>query len=180
MIHPPAVREKARRLERLLQRLEAGEPLDQVCVDLGLKAKAEDVPNLQAQYEAGRQSWEALLDGRYGHPQKAHSALREWMYERKREDQSLTARKLAAEIAERFQVELSIGHVNHLLRKEELTRPRGRPRCCREEEEESEATSASAAPSGESLANAGLFFPRGGKAGDGPGGDCGKLSGDSQ
>jgi transposase len=163
----------------LLQRIEAGEPLDQVCADLDLNVKARDIPKLQAEYEAGGRTWEALIDGRYGHPQTAHSALREWMYERKREDKSLTAGELAKEIAERFQVELSIGHINYLLRKKELTRPRGRPRRC-QEGRESEATLASAASSGESLDQAGLFFPRGGEARDRGDGDCGEWPGDGR
>ena len=163
MIHPPAVCEKAQRLERLLRRIEWGEPFDQVRADLGLSIEDEDVPKLQARYEAGGRTWEALIDGRYGHPQTAHSALREWMYERKREDDSLTARELAEEIAEQFRVELSIGHINYLLRKVELTRPRGRP-CRRREEEEEAAAQAPAAPSDESLDNGGLFFPGRGEA----------------
>jgi transposase len=166
MIHPPAVCEKAQRLERLLQRIEEGEPFDQVRADLSLSIEEEEVPKLQAKYEAGGRTWEALIDGRYGHPQTAHSALREWMYERKREDKSLTARELAEEIAEQFQVELSIGHINYLLRKVELTRPRGRPHRRREEEEEA-AVQAPAAPSDESLDNGGLFFPGSGEARDG-------------
>ena len=163
MIHPPAVCEKAQRLERLLLRLEAGEPFDPVRADLGLSIEEEDLSKLQAKYEAGDRTWEALIDGRYGHPQTAHSALREWMYERKREDDSLTARELAEEIAEQFRVELSIGHINYLLRKVELTRPRGRP-CRRREEEEEAAAQAPAAPSDESLDNGGLFFPGSGEA----------------
>jgi len=167
MIHPPAVCEKAQRLERLLLRLEAGEPFDPVRADLGLSVRAEDVPKLQAKYEAGGRTWEALIDGRYGHPQTAHSALREWMHERKREDKSLTARELSEEIREQFQVELSIGHINYLLRKVELTRPRGRPHRRREEEEEREAVPSAAAPPDESLDNGGLFFPGSGEARDG-------------
>ena len=166
MIHPPAVCEKAQRLECLLLRLEAGEPFDQVRADLGLSIEEEEVSKLQARYEAGGRTWEALIDGRYGHPQTAHSALREWMYERKREDKSLTARELAEEIAEQFQVELSIGHINYLLRKVELTRPRGRPHRGGEEEEEA-AAQAPAAPSDESLDNGGIFFPGSGEARDG-------------
>jgi transposase len=167
MIDPPAVCEKAQRLERLLLRLEAGEPFDPVRADLGLSVRAEDVPKLQAKYEAGGRTWEALIDGRYGHPQTAHSALREWMHERKREDESLTARELSEEIREQFQVELSIGHINYLLRKVELTRPRGRPHRRREEEEEGEAVPSAAAPPDESLDNGGLFFPGSGEARDG-------------
>jgi hypothetical protein len=88
------------------------------------------------------------------------------MYERKREDKSLTARELAEEIVEQFQVELSIGHINYLLRKVELTRPRGRPHRRREKEEEA-AAQAPVAASDESLDNGGLFFPGSGEARDG-------------
>jgi len=84
--HPPAVREKAQSLEQLLQRVEAGERLISVRAELGLDVTAAEVPHLRARYEASGQTWESLLDGRYGHPQTAHSALREWMYQRKRED----------------------------------------------------------------------------------------------
>jgi transposase len=161
MTHPQAVCEKAQRLERLLLRLEAGEPFDQVCADLDLSIEAEKVPKLQARYEAGGQTWQALMDGRYGHPQKAHSALREWMHERKREDESLTAGELATAIAEQFQVELSIGHINYLLRQVELTRPRGQPR--RRKGETEAAPASPAAPSDGSLDNAGLFFLEGAK-----------------
>jgi len=90
------------------------------------------------------------------------------MYERKREDESLTARELAVEIEEQFQVELSIGHINYLLRKVELTRPRGRPRRGKKEDE---LAPAQEAHPDESLDNAGTFFPRRGEAGDG--GHCG-------
>jgi transposase len=177
MFHPPAVCEKAQRLECLLLRLEAGQPFVQVCADLDLSIEAEKVPALQARYEASGRIWEALIDGRYGHPQKAHSALREWMYERKREDETLTAGELAPEIAEQLQVELSIGHINYLLRKVELTRPRGRPR---RRKRDTEGTSAPPlVPSDESLDNAGLFSPRRGEAGDGRGGGRGGLPGDN-
>jgi transposase len=164
MTHPPAVIEKAQDLERLLLRLEAGESFDQVRADLGLKVEAENLSKLQAEYESGGRSWEALIDGRHGHPQKAHSALREWMYERKREDESLTARELVEEIEEQFQVRLSIGHVNYLLRQVELTGPRGRPYRRREE---SEAAPTAEPQADESLDNAGTFFPRSSETGDG-------------
>lgn len=116
MSHPPAVREKAQSLEQLLQRLEAGERLISVRAELELDVKAADVPHLRAKYEASGQTWESLLDGRYGHPQTAHSALREWMYQRKREDPTLTAGQLAEAVAAQFGVRLSAGHVNRLRR----------------------------------------------------------------
>lgn len=156
MNHPPAVCEKARRLAQLLRRVAAGEPLDQVRAELGLPVAAPDLPQLQARYEAGKRSWEALIDGRYGHPQKAHSALREWLYERKREDESLTAAQLVKEVADRFGVHLSVGHINYLLRKVELTRRPGRP------PRQPDAPASAARPAA-SLDQAGIFFPGGGE-----------------
>jgi transposase len=164
MTHPPAVIEKAQKVERLLLRLETGEPFDQVRADLGLNIEAESIPKLQAKYEVEGRSWEALIDGRHGHPRKAHSAMREWMYERKREDEFLTAGELADEIEEQFQVRLSIGHINYLLRKVELTGPRGHPYRRRKE---TEAAPSAEPKADESLDNAGVFFPRGSETGDG-------------
>lgn len=166
MSHPPAVCEKAQHLERLLQRLEAGERLNSVRAELGLDVKAAEVPHLRAKYETEGRTWEALLDGRYGHPQTAHSALREWMYQRKREDPMLTAGTLAVAVAAHFGVTLSAGHVNYLLRKVELTRPPGRPD---KPPADTADTSAPAAPPDTSLDQAGLFFPRGGQARPGRG-----------
>ena len=166
MSHPLAVCEKAQRLERLLQRLAAGERLVSVRAELGLDVTAAEVPDLRAKYEAGGRTWKALLDGRYGHPQMAHSALREWMYQRKREDPTLTAEQLAEAVAAQFGVTLSVGHVNYLLRKVELTRPTGRPS---KVPANTVDTSAPATPPDTALDQAGLFFPRGGQASDGRG-----------
>ena len=127
MDHPAVVIEKAKRLERLLQRVEQGEPLEQVCAELDLAVNAKHLAKLQVKYEAGGHTWEALIDGRYGHPQKAHSALREWLSQRKRQDKELTASQLVDEVRTQFKVEVSAGHINYLLRKVELTRPPGRP-----------------------------------------------------
>ena len=176
MTHPPAVCEKAQRLERLLHRIESGESFDEVCAELALHLDEEDLPKLQARYEAGGRSWEALLDGRYGHAQKAHSALREWLYARKREDESLTAGELALELSEEFRVELSVGHINYLLRKVGLTRPRGHPRRRRAKQEEKPPTPSTSF--GDALDHAGLFFPRRCEAPDGGGGACGDVPGD--
>lgn len=191
MDHPQAVIEKARCLEQLLLRLEAGEPFEQTRAALELRVKEKDVPRLQVKYDAGGRAWEALIDGRYGHPQKANSAVRQWMYDRKEEDELLTAGELAEEVAEEFRVDLSVGHVNYVLRKVELTRPPGRPpkrRTEREEPPEPVATTEERAESpepatmsegnAESVEQAGLFFPRGGEARDGGSRRGGGLLGD--
>lgn len=173
MKHPIAVVEKAQRLEQVLQRVEQGEPLEQVCAELGVQVETSRLSVLQAKYEAGGRTWEALLDGRYGHPQIAHSALREWLHERKRQDETLTAPQLGREVQEGFEVELSAGHINYLLRKVALTRPPGRP----PSQPTSETESAPPAVSNQSLDNAGLFFPGGGEAGDGRNGHSGDVPG---
>lgn len=166
MNHPQAVGEKAQHLEQLLQRVEAGEAFEPVRAELDLRIQEKDLPELRAKYEAGGRKWEALIDGRYGHPQTAHGALREWMYERKREDESLTARELGEEIAERFGVQLSEGHTNYLLRKMELTRPPGRPNRGGKPTG-SEVVSTPTASPDHSLENGGIFFPGSGQARDG-------------
>lgn len=162
MDHPPEVLNKARRMEQLILRIEADESWRQVCADLELKVKAQDLRRLQAKYEKGGRSWEALIDGRYGHPQTAHTALREWLYERKREDETLTGGQLAEQVEEQFGITVSGGHINYLLRKVGLTRPPGRPPSPKAEKEDVEPEQPE-----HSLDNAGLFFPGSGEAGDG-------------
>jgi transposase len=172
--HPAAVIDKAKRLEQLLQRVAQGEFLEQVCAELDLVVDAKGLARLQAKYEASGCTWEALLDGRYGHPKKAHSALREWLYERKRQDKALTAPELVDELKVQFQVGLSAGHVNYLLRKVELTRPPGRVPS-RPAAEDDPAGSETSSPS---LDKAGIFFPGSSPTRDGRYGGRGDLSGD--
>ncbi|MGA9351382.1 MAG: hypothetical protein WBW48_21600 [Anaerolineae bacterium] len=172
--HPTAVIEKAKRLEQLLQCIKQGEPLEQVYAELDLTVDAKRLAQLQAKYQAGGCTWEALLDGRYGHPIKAHSALREWLYERKRQDKELTAPGLVDEVKEQFGIELSAGHINHLLRKVELTRPPGRPPSRSAPAGEPEPPQASS----QFLDNAGIFFPGSREAGDGHHQGGGRLPGD--
>ena len=150
MYYPPAVSQKAQRLEQLLLRLEAGEPLDQLCAELELKP--ERVSQLKAKYEAGGRTWEALLDGRFGHYQHVNSAVRAYLFERKQQDDSLTAGQLADEVEQKFGLSISVGHINHVLRQVALTRTPGRPR-------KRPARTDTAATTELAQANAGLFFP---------------------
>lgn len=164
MDYPQGVIEKAQRLEQLLQRVAAGEPLAEVNEALGFKLNEKQLRQAQAKYAAGSFRWEALLDGRYGHAQKVHSGIREWLYRRKEKDEAVRAPQLAREIQEQFAVEVDPGHVNYLLRKRALTAPPGHPPkpapAGGEGGEEAPA-------SRESIDNAGLFFPGGGEGGDG-------------
>jgi hypothetical protein len=68
-----------------------------------------------------------LLDGRFGHTHTINSAMREWLYERKRQEPTLRAPDLAAALTREFGVPVAAGHVNYLLRKVGLTSPPGRP-----------------------------------------------------
>lgn len=166
MDYPKAVLEKAQRLERLLLRVAAGEPLDELNEELGFDLNEEELARQQAKYEEGGRTWEAVIDGRYGHAHKIHSGIREYLYARKKEDDSLRAPQLAEEIEEKFGVTVSAGHVNYLLRKRELTSPPGHPPKKPEPEEEAPTD----VPS-ESVENTGTFFPGGSESGDGGDGD---------
>lgn len=168
MNYPLAVVEKAKRMEQMLARVAAGESLADVCADLGISVDGKRLAALQAKYEAGGRTWRALLDGRFGHAREAHSALREWLYERKEQDETLRAPQLAQEIEERFRVKLSDGHINYLLRKRGLTAPPGRPY---KRQLPTETTPEPASEPTESLGQAGTFFPRSSKARNGRCGD---------
>ena len=164
MDYPPAVLEKAQRLEQLLLRVASGEALDQANEASGFDLDQRRLARCQAKYEAGGSTWEALIDGRHGHSRKAHSALREWLYVHKEADDSLRAPQLVIEIEEKFGVTLSAGHVNYLLRKRGLSAPPGCP--SKEQRPVAEATTAPAPPS-ETVDNVGIFFPRSSESGAG-------------
>lgn len=165
MDYPEAVLEKAKRLEQLLLRVAAGEPLDELNEELGFDLDEEELARQQAKYEEGGRTWEAVIDGRHGHAHKIHSGIREYLYARKKEDDSLRAPQLAEEVKEKFGVTVSAGHVNYLLRKRGLTAPVGRPPKQPEPEEEAPAK----APS-YPVENAGIFPPGSGEGRDGIGG----------
>jgi transposase len=167
MDYPTAVLEKAKRVEQLLQGVAGGEPLDEVNEALGLKLGEQELVRAQAKYETGGCRWEALMDGRYGHAQKVHSGIREWLYTRKERDEEVRAPQLAREIKEQFGVEVAPGHINYLLRTRGLTAPPGRPG---QQEPAGDAAREVATAPGETLDNAGLFFPGGSEGGHGGGG----------
>jgi hypothetical protein len=127
MNYPKAVLEKAQRLEQLLLRAANGEPLDKLNEELGFELDEEELARQQLKYENGGRTWKAVIDGRHGHSHKIHSGMREYLYTRKKEDDSLRAPALAKEVQKKFGVEVSAGHINHLLRKRRLSAPVGRP-----------------------------------------------------
>jgi len=164
MSYPPAVLEKAQRLEQLLLRVTAGESLEAANISCGFNLDERQLARWQAKYEAGGRKWEALIDGRHGHPRQAHSALREWLYARKEQDEEVRAPQLVDEIQEKFGLRLSDGHINYLLRKRGLTAPPGRP--LKRPDTAAEPQAVPDAPSA-SVDNAGIFFPRSSEGRDG-------------
>jgi transposase len=153
--------EKAQRLEQLLLRYAGGEPLEELNATLQFNLDAEAVARQQDKYEQGARTWQALIDGRHGHPHKITSEIREYLYARKEADESLRAPALVIEVQEKFSVSVSAGHVNHLLRKRALTAPVGHPY---------QRPADEAVPDRQPVENAGLFFPgrgQGGAGGDG-------------
>jgi transposase len=167
MNYPKAVLEKATRLEQLLSRVAAGESLAEVNEALGFDLDQEQLTRAQTRYESGGHTLEALIDGRFGHPQKIHSGIREWLYTRKEKDEDVRAPRLAQEIKDKFEVEVDPGHINYLLRKRGLTAPPGRP--YKEKPADAEAADVVTTPS-ESIDNAGIFFPGRSEGRDGGGG----------
>ena len=155
--HPPAVVEKAQRLAELLGRVERGERSEQVGQELGLTLTPDQLAALRRKYQVSGGDWQVLLDGRYGHDQKASDDLKAWLYARKQANPSLTAPQLVEEIKAKFGVEFSAGHVNYLLRKVALTRPPGRPPV------RPQAGEPAAQVEPVSLPHAGLFFPGSGE-----------------
>ena len=102
--------------------------------------------------------------------------MREWLYERKRQDPTLRAPALAEALSREFGVTVTADHVNYLLRKVGLTSPPGRPYKASDAPAPTADTTVAAAPpaaevASPALANAGLFFPHGRAAGAGDHGD---------
>lgn len=163
MKHPEAVIKKARQVERLLLRMEAGESFEQVRAELGLEVEIEDLPKLQSRYAAGGKRFEMLIDGRYGHYQTINSAMREWLYEQKRQDENVRACQLAEEMKKEFGVGVTVGHINYLLRKRGLTNAVGRPK---QPPQPEVAAAAIEEKSSQPVENVGIFFPGGSEGGD--------------
>lgn len=62
MDYPEAVLEKAKRLEQLLLRVVAGEPLDKLNEELGFDLDEEESVCQQAKYEEGGRTWGAVIE----------------------------------------------------------------------------------------------------------------------
>lgn len=127
MKHPPTVVAKAKKLEQLLLKLEAGLSLTEACSQLSIEVNEKRAKQLLNKYNSNGRSWEVLVDGRYGHKQKITNAIRKRLYELKQINPTLRAKGLAQILVKEFGIEVSVGHINYLLRKKGVSYGVGRP-----------------------------------------------------
>lgn len=111
--------------ERLLQRLDQGEPFDGLCQELGLSLSRRYLPELRHRYRQGGCSWMALIDHRHGHASKVTAERRVWLCQQKRQTPALTQEELARRFQAHFQVALSQSQVSNILRAEGIALPGG-------------------------------------------------------
>lgn len=141
----------ARRKEQWVLRAERGESPERVRRELKLKLKPRALERLKSRYRAGGRTWPALLERRHGVATKGTPAVRAYLAKAKAQHPQLTGAELCVQVWERFEIEISLGHLEALLRQAGLSNPPGRPR---------KEPAAAGEPAGE-VDQAGAFFPPG-------------------
>lgn len=125
---PPTVIEKAQTMEQLLLKVEAGWSVAEACNQLKESINEKTFHRLRKKYEANGRCWQALLDRRYGRSQKITPVIRKRLYQLQKTNPTLTANLLAQKIQQEFGINVSVGHINYLLRKKGATSSVGRPK----------------------------------------------------
>jgi len=141
----------ARRKEQWVLRTERGEDPERVRRELKLKLKPRALERLKRRYRAGGRKWQALLERRHGVATKGTPAVRAFLAQAKARHPQLTGADLCGQVWERFEIEISLGYLEALLREAGLSNPPGRPR---------KAPVAPRDPARE-VDHAGAFFPSG-------------------
>lgn len=141
----------ARRKEQWIRRTEAGEDPKRVSRELNLKMKLRALERLKRRYRAGGRTWQALLDHRHGVATKGTAAVKAFLAKAKARNPQLTGAELCVQVWERFEIEISLGYLEALLREAGLSNPPGRPR---------QAPAVPREPS-HHVEHAGAFFPAG-------------------
>ena len=141
----------ARRREEWILRTEQGEPPERVRRELKLKLTIGALERLRQRYQLGGRTWQALLERRHGVATKGTPAVKAFLAKAKARDPRLTGAELCVQVWERFEIEISLGHLEALLREAGLSNPPGRPR---------NASAAPRAPTAD-VEHAGAFFPSG-------------------
>jgi transposase len=141
----------ARRKEQWILRTERGEDPARVGRELKLKLKPRALERLKQRYRMGGRKWQALLERRHGVATKGTPAVRAFLAKAKARHPQLTGAELCVQVWERFEIEISLGYLEALLREAGLSNPPGRPR----------KASATARDPARDVEHAGAFFPPG-------------------
>lgn len=141
----------ARRKEQWILRTEQGEDPKRVGRELKLKLKPRALERLKSRYRAGGRKWQALLERRHGVATKGTPAVRAFLAQAKARSPQLTGAELCVHVWERFEIEISLGYLEALLREAGLSNPPGRPR----------KASTTPSPPPRDVDHAGAFFPSG-------------------
>lgn len=78
----------------------------------GIQTSRSAAYRLRQAFSAG--GTEALCDGRHGHPSKLRAPVRQWLEEYCRGAPGTPSRVVQAALLERFAVQVTIGHLNHV------------------------------------------------------------------
>lgn len=143
----------ARRKEQWILRIERGENLERVRRELKVPLQTSSLGWLRQRYQTGGRKWQALLERRHGVATKGTAKVKAFLAKAKGQHPQLTGAELCRQIWERFEIEISLGRLNALVREAGLSNPPGRPAKAPE-------AKAPIAPAKE-VDNAGAFFPSG-------------------
>ena len=143
----------ARRKEQWILRTERGENSERVRRELKVPLKTSSFGWLRQRYQVGGRKWQALLERRHGVTTKGTPAVKAFLAKAKARDPQLTGAELCVQVWERFEIEISLGRLNALVREAGLSNPPGRPPKAPDGEAPAAAT--------REVDNAGAFFPSG-------------------
>ena len=143
----------ARRKEQWILRTEKGEDPERVRRELKVPLKTVSLSWLKQRYQAGGRQWQALLERRHGVATKGTPAVKAFLAKAKARNPRLTGAELCAQVWERFEIDISLGHMTALVRETGLSNPPGRPAKTPAEKEAGTPT--------RDVDNAGAFFPSG-------------------
>ena len=144
----------AHRKEQWLLRTAQGEDPERVRQALHLKLQVVTLARLKARYVSAGRRWQALLERRHGRATKGTPAVKAFVVKAKAKHPHLTAADLAAQIWDRFEIEISRNRLSTLLKQAGLSNPVGHP-------PGAVAAGLKHSPEGD-VDHAGAFFPPGG------------------
>lgn len=143
----------ARRKEQWILRTEKGEDPERVRRELKVPLKTVSLSWLKQRYQAGGRQWQALLERRHGVATKGTAKVKAFLAKAKARNPQVTGAELCVQVWERFEIDISLGHMTVLVREAGLSNRPGRP--TKAQDEKDLATSA------RDVENAGAFFPSG-------------------